>query len=483
MPTPAPDVRILVPVRPAPNPVPDRGPATPADREARPAARPPRRDGRRPGARAAFAGVCLAAGLAYLGIGAPVHADDPFGPVPPPGVRPTGPAAPAADDADRPADVAAYRAWLRRQDWLCRALAARELRLRSDDGVVSALATTLASEGDARVVGVVLAALKGRSRDDLLVEGGVALAERMVALLDHRHPVVRERALAAVLPLPPVRLPAEPARIKDWWARGRDGLAVEATLATERRAALRRAARGGLGEESKTVAPLAMRRYADLERIEREGLEVVVCLDQTGSMEAVIEAAKASIVRLVKRMKDLAPRFRVGLVTYDDEAFVRLPLTSDEAALEREFRRVHAAGGGDYEEGVDKALALAFEQRKVAWSRKALRVIVLVGDAPPHDDDAGPMMRGILARRDDPAFEAPVRIDTITTVPGARAPDDLVPYFGDIARAGRGAALVLGSSRDLAAELLLASFGAAWREPLRALLEELDAFDAAAAAR
>ena len=140
---------------------------------------------------------------------------------------------------------------------------------------------------------------------------------------------------------------------------------------------------------------------------------------------------------------------------------------------------MHASGGGDYEEGVDKALALAFEQRKVAWSRKALRVIVLVGDAPPHDDDAGPMMRTILARRDDPAFEAPVRIDTITTVPGARAPDDLVPYFGDIARAGRGAALVLGSTRDLAAELLLASFGPAWREPLRALLDELDAFDAA----
>lgn len=476
-------------VSPPPSPTPDHGPATPADREARPAARPGRSGDRRRRPRASFAGACLAAGLAYLGIGASVRADDPFGPVPPPGVRPTGPAAQgpagqaAAPDADKPADVAAYRAWLKRQDWLCRALAARELRLRSDDGVIAALATTLATEADARVVGVVLAALNGRGRDDLLVEGGVPLADRLVELLSHRHPVVRERALAALLPLPPVRLPADAARLKDWWARGRDGLAIEATLATERRAALRRAARGGLAEESKTVAPLAMRRYADLERIEREGLEVVVCLDQTGSMGAVIEAAKASIVRLVRRMKDLAPRFRVGLVTYDDEAFVRLPLTADEAALEREFRRVHAAGGGDYEEGVDKALALAFEQRKVAWSRKALRVIVLVGDAPPHDDDAGPMMRGILAKRDDPAFEAPVRIDTITTVPGARAPDELVPYFGDIARAGRGAALVLGSTRDLAAELLLASFGPAWREPLRALLEELEAFDAAAAGR
>ena len=95
-----------------------------------------------------------------------------------------------------------------------------------------------------------------------------------------------------------------------------------------------------------------------------------------------------------------------------------------------------------------------------------LRLVAAVSDSAVH----------LLVRR-------PVRIDTITTVPGARAPDDLVPYFGDIARAGRGAALVLGSSRDLAAELLLASFGAAWREPLRALLEELDAFDAAAAAR
>jgi len=434
------------------------------------------------------AGLAGLACLAGAVVGVPARAaDDPFGPVPPPGVRPVAPEAPGAPGApargtaDAPADVAAYRAWLQRSDWLCRALAARELRLRSDDGVVDALAATLATEDDARVLGVVLAALHGRNRDDLLAEGGIGLANRLVGLLAHPHSVVRQRALAALLPMPPVRLPADATRLRDWWARGKDGLAVEATLAQERREARRRAARGGLATESKTVAPLAMRRYADLERIERDGLEVVVCLDQTGSMEAVIEAAKASIVRLVRRMKDLAPRFRVGLVTYDDGAYVRLALTTDEAALEREFQRVHAAGGGDYEEGVDKALALAFEQRKVAWSRKALRVIIVVGDAPPHDDDAGPMMRMILEKRDDPMFESPVRIDTITTIPGARTAADLVPYFGDIARTGRGAALVLGSAGELATELLLASFGPAWRTALRDLLDDLEAFDAAGA--
>lgn len=426
------------------------------------------------------AGCVLSAGC-VLRAGPARAADDPFGPVPPPGVRPVPPAAgPGAGDPgagpepDAPADVTAYRGWLRRDDWLCRALAARELRLRSDDGVVGALAAALDREQDARVLAILLGSLVGRPREDLLVEGGGALAERLVALLDAREASVRERALSTLVALPPVRLPRDPALLRSWFARGRDGLRVEADLLRKRREARRATATGGLPSVTKTVAPLAMRRYGDLERIEREGLEVVVCLDQTGSMEPVIEAAKASIVRLVRRMRELAPRLRVGLVTYDDVAYVRMPLTTDELALERELRRVHAGGGGDYEEGVDKAIAVALEQRKVAWSRKAMRVIVVVGDAPPHADDVRPLLTRIAKARTDPAFESPVRVDTISTA----GDPDLVPHFAAIASVGKGAALRLGTDRDLAAELLLASFGPAWRKALEGLLAELESLDA-----
>ena len=110
-----------------------------------------------------------------------------------------------------------------------------------------------------------------------------------------------------------------------------------------------------------------------------------------------------------------------------------------------------------------------------------MRVIVVIGDAPPHDEDVAPLWKFLERSRDDPLFEAPIRIDTISTA----APEDadeqgLVPYFGEIAAKGRGAAVRLRSTKELVTELVAASFGPSWRGPIRDLLADLDAFDRAA---
>lgn len=436
------------------------------------------------GALALGTAQCVTIGLT-LGV---AHADDPFGP----SKRPqggTGAEKPAREgaDLDKPPEVGQFKSWLCRDDWLCRALAARELSRRSDDGTVALLANVLLKESDARVLGVTLSALSGRSREDLLVEGGAPLAGRLVELLTHPHAGVAARALRVLEVLPPVRLGTDPQRYVAWWSKGREGLETEAKLATERREAAKAAARGSTAPvpgETRTCAPLAIERYRDLERIHREGLEVVVCLDATGSMVEVIDAAKASVVDLVRRMRALAPKFRVGLVTYDDGAEVRIALSTDEAAVEKEFKKVVAGGGGDPEEGVDKAIRLAMQQTKVAWSQKAMRVILVVGDAPPHEEDVPGLLRKIREGREDPMFESPVRIDTISTAaPGDGDDDGYVAHFREISREGHGAAVKLRRTRDLVTELLLAPFGPAWREPVRDLLLELEAFDRLADAR
>ena len=413
--------------------------------------------------------------------------DDPFGPSRRPGPAPiprTAPAVggPLSPDA-APVEVASLRPWLAEESWLCRAFAARELAHRSDDGTVTLLATALRKEEDVRVLAFLLGALAGRPRDELLAEGGVDLADRLVALLAHPHPGVAARALKTLAPMPPVRLGAEPAPYVAWWAKGREGLALEARLATERRSAVRAASQPGRATplapgETKTVGPASLDRFRDLERIRRDGLEVVVCLDSTGSMGDVIAAAKARVTDLVRRLRTLAPRVRVGLVTYDDGAEVRVPLTSDEAVLERELKKVVAEGGGDEEEGVDKAVLLAMKADRVAWSQKALRVIVVVGDAPPHEDDVPGFLRSLTQRREDPMFESPVRVDTVSTAEsGDVDAAGLVPHFQEIAKAGHGTAVRLASTRELLTELLLACFGPAWREPLRELLRDLEAFE------
>jgi Mg-chelatase subunit ChlD len=406
--------------------------------------------------------------------------DDPFGPVKP---RP-GSSKPAP--ADAPPAIEALRPWLAHEDWVCRALAARELSKRSEDGVVSMLAAQCVRETEPFVLATCMKSLAGLPRDDLLAEGGPPLAARVVASLRHPHPGVAARALAIVKVLPPLALGDAIERYEDWWARGKDGFAAECGLAAERRQAARAAkpAPAPVHEPGETVTAGRadrLERYADLDRIHREGLELVVCLDQTGSMGDVIAAAKAGIVDLMRRMRRLAPKFRVGLVTYDDGAYDRFALTTDEAYAEKMLGKVGAGGGGDMEEGVDQAIDLALRQEKMAWSRAAMRVIVVVGDAPPHEEDVAHMVRAIAKARADDRFEVPIRLDTISTVSGNGADaDGYVPYFREIAHRGGGTAVLASDSRVLMTEIMVASFGPAWREPIRALLADVAAFDALA---
>lgn len=440
----------------------------------------------------------LVLALTAVGVATPsttVRADDadpfgprrpaPVGPAPAAPSTPSAPSAPVAPAAppvpaagDMPLEVGAFRPWLTHEDWLCRALAAGELSRRSDDGTVRMLTFAAARESDPRVLSVLLRALVGRPRVDLLVEGGVDLGDRLVPLLKHPHPTIRARSLAILRALAPVRLGDDPDTYVAWWDKGRAGLALEAGLAAERRTARKPGGTALAPGETHTVAPAAMAKYETLDRIHRHGLELVVCLDSTGSMGDVIEPAKKNLLALIDRLRRLAPRLRVGLVTYDDAARVRCALTNDEHALDRDFQKVVAAGGDDYEEGVDKAVAVALRQDKVAWSAKASRVIVVVGDAPPHDEDVATMLKAVAKARSDSLFESAVRIDTISTNRGQGGDaEGLVPYFRALAVAGHGAALKLSQTRNLAVELVMSAFGPSWREAIEALLAEMDAFD------
>jgi Mg-chelatase subunit ChlD len=430
----------------------------------------------------------LALLLALLCAPAPCRADDdPFGPP----SRPAPPhKAPSRAEEPRPKEapqdpVAALRPWIAHDDWLCRALAARELRRRFEEGTTAMLAGALGKETDPRVQAFLLEALAGRDREDLVVEGGVELVDATTSLLGHPHRVVRERARKAVRPVLPVGLAADadPRTVRAWWDAAREAYALERADAIARReealAAMRRG-RASHPDDTRTTAAAPLRRYGELERIQREGLEVMVCLDETGSMAPVIEEAKSTIARLLRRIRSLAPRFRVGLVTYDDGARVRVALTSDEEQVARAFQKVIAAGGGDVEEGVDKAIALAATQSKSGWSGKAVRVIVVVGDAPPHEGDVAGMLRFIAAARADPLYDLPLRIDTISTNLEDAYPDGIVPHFRAIAARGGGAAVRLGRGTDLALEIVASCFGPEWRDAVRDLTRDLDAFEAAA---
>ena len=162
------------------------------------------------------------------------------------------------------------------------------------------------------------------------------------------------------------------------------------------------------------------------------------------------------------------PSFRVGLVTYDDGARLRVPLTQSADELQKGLDMVAAAGGGDYEEGVDKGLYLAQRPEQLGWSRRAHRLAVVVGDAPPHEGDVAPLLKRLVAASEDELFDHPFVVHTVSTDPAG------VPHFGSIARAGRGAHVTLVRTDLLAQELVLLTFGARHRALAEAWLEDVE---------
>lgn len=131
-----------------------------------------------------------------------------------------------------------------------------------------------------------------------------------------------------------------------------------------------------------TTAPVA----------DKPQIEVCFVLDTTGSMSGLIEGAKKKIWSIANTMVTAkpTPNIRFALVGYrdrkDDYVVKMHPLTDDLDAVYAKLREFSAGGGGDTPEAVNEALEEAV--RRVRWSTdpKTLRIIFLVGDAPPHMD-------------------------------------------------------------------------------------------------
>jgi Mg-chelatase subunit ChlD len=401
--------------------------------------------------------------LALLVVATPAAAD---GPPDPPGQAP--PAAPAPAAPPLP-----LKTWLTHKEWTVRSIFAFHLRRRPEPEVIGPIAEALAAERDLLVQASLLSALAGRPRVELVAEGGCTLAGALVALLDSPEPVIASRARAVLARVPPIQLGERDDLLRGWWERGKDALLREQQhLKAER--ARQAAAPGGAPTapgESRTVERETPDLYALFESLSRDGLDLVLVIDSTGSMGPVIAAAKAQCQSLVRRLRRLVPAFRVGLVTYDDGARLRVPLTRSAEELQKGLDMVAAAGGGDYEEGVDKGLYLAQRPDQVGWSRRAHRLAVVVGDAPPHEGDVAPLLKRLGAAGEDDLFDHPFVVHTVSTDPQG------VPHFGAIARAGRGAHVTLGRTDLLAHELVLLTFGARHRAVAEAWLEDLERLD------
>jgi Mg-chelatase subunit ChlD len=126
--------------------------------------------------------------------------------------------------------------------------------------------------------------------------------------------------------------------------------------------------------------------------VKKPRVEVVFALDTTGSMSGLIEGAKRKIWSIATFIAqgDPKPDLRVGLVAYrdkGDEYVTRFyDLTDDLDDVFQKLQSFEAAGGGDTPEHVAAALDEAVNRASWSSDQGVLKMVYLVGDAPPHTD-------------------------------------------------------------------------------------------------
>ncbi len=195
-----------------------------------------------------------------------------------------------------------------------------------------------------------------------------------------------------------------------------------------------------------------------IQQLRRNGLDIVIAFDSTGSMSGEINEVKRQIGRIGDTLTKMVPKTRIGICTYRDEGageeyLVKgLPLTNDIQAVESYLQDCRASGGGDHPEAVQEGLRWPMENNQ--FRSRARKVILLFGDAPPHQEK----FRECLRLAGDFNSQQKGVVSTVTCRSNFRLKE-----FIDIAQMGGGEAFLTSDERQIMTQLLVLVFGSRYR--------------------
>jgi Mg-chelatase subunit ChlD len=166
-------------------------------------------------------------------------------------------------------------------------------------------------------------------------------------------------------------------------------------------------------------------------------------------MGGLIEGAKQKIWSIANDMISArpTPELKIGLVGYrdrgDDYVVKSFQMTDDIDAMYGHLRAFEAGGGGDMPESVNEALDEAVNKMKWSEDRSVLKLIFLVGDAPPHMDYAdGPKYADVC--------RAAARKDLIINTVQCGDIAETTPIWKEIAKLSEGSYAAIAQSGNMA---------------------------------
>lgn len=215
-------------------------------------------------------------------------------------------------------------------------------------------------------------------------------------------------------------------------------------------------------EESKRARQELEKRVTEaqqqLKEIEIPDIDVVICLDVTGSMGDQIAGLQQQIVDLANVLDALAPSAGVGVVAFGDRAWSsplyvqRIVETAQAAALQRFVDTLSAGMGQAGNNDPPEALAMALEEAvRLNWRPVSQRrYIVAITDNPAYPDR---MQAAMQAAR---SFAAADGHHVSTVRANANGGAQTGPFLRDLAEAGSGEYIDAAGGGSMIASVLMA---------------------------
>ncbi len=223
--------------------------------------------------------------------------------------------------------------------------------------------------------------------------------------------------------------------------------------------------------------------------LRRKGLDIVLVIDDTGTMDLIINDVRDRMDELVMAIHRLVPIARVGVVVFGgrSERVDIEPLTISSHRLETFLTGVTGKGKGGSQGDVYAACVTAVNQMN--WKPYAKKVIVLVGDSPPRFEDYGPLLSLIskfrtldgtfntidVSAEEHERYEREFWLKTHNGRPPGESISPLAEFYQDtretykmLAAAGGGGMRPLTQNVHINEQVLILALGAQWQGNLAA---------------
>lgn len=285
--------------------------------------------------------------------------------------------------------------FLSTEDWALRALMLLSLGPKYHPTAGEAAFLEAFRGKDERLKAFALSQLAGTDEAQLPAMATAELLEELIMKqLKARNPIYRQELVALLQKMVPAAKDEDAKGLKKWWRKAKK--TWEPLTWTEPK---------GDDDGKRKETSSALVRALDLNAA---GLDVVLAIDSTGSMQPAIDASHDALADIVDVLGGIAPDFRVGLVHYKDFDDFKAgaqplePLTKKASAVKTRLSRLSAYGGGDNPERVEAGLKVACSPQ-LGWRGEANKVVILMGDAPPHEDTYDELVEMAKTAREQPA--------------------------------------------------------------------------------